>query len=95
MPILASEGCFWPLTASITSEAKINYAYVTTQGICNNFIEVNFCMGPMVWRPNPLFQDSTTMSLINKIKMDPNSNSNITVINFLADYRISCYRNND
>ena len=45
MPILASEGCFWPLAASITSEAKINYAYVTTQGICNKFIEVNFCMG--------------------------------------------------
>ena len=67
MPILASEGCFWPLTASITSEAKINYAYVTTQGICNNFIEVNFCMGPMVSEPNRLFQHSTTMSLINKI----------------------------
>ena len=67
MPILASEGCFWPLTASITSEAKINYAYVTTQGICNNFIEVNFCMGPMVSEPNRLFQHSTTMSLINKM----------------------------
>ena len=40
MLILASEGCFWPLAASITSEAKINYAYVTTQDICNNFIEV-------------------------------------------------------
>ena len=65
MPILASEGCFWPLTASITSEAKINYAYVTKQGICNNFIEVNFCMGPMVSEPNRLLQDSTTMSLIN------------------------------
>ena len=48
MPFLASKGCFWPLTASTTSEAKINYAYVITQGICNNFIEVNFCMGPMV-----------------------------------------------
>ena len=45
MPILASEGCFWPLTASITSEVKINYAYVITQGICNKFIEVNFCVG--------------------------------------------------
>jgi hypothetical protein len=67
MPILASEGCFWPLTASMTSEAKINYAHVTTQGICNNFIEVNFCMGPMVSEPNRLFQHSTTMSLINKI----------------------------
>ena len=67
MSFLASEGCFWPLKATITSEAKINYAYVTTQGICNNFIEVNFCMGPMVWRPNPLFQDLTNMSLINKI----------------------------
>ena len=51
----------------MTSEAKIKYAYVTTQGICNNFIEVNFCMGPRLWQPNPLFQDSTTMSLINKI----------------------------
>ena len=42
MPFLASEGCFWPLTASTTSEAKIKYAYVTTQGICNTFIEVFF-----------------------------------------------------
>ena len=40
MPFLASEGCFWPPTASMTSEAKNNYAYVTTQGICNNFIEI-------------------------------------------------------
>ena len=67
MPFLASEGCFWPLTASTTSEAKINYAYAITQGICNNFIEANFCMGPMVSEPNRLFQDLTTMSLINKI----------------------------
>ena len=67
MPFLASEWCFWPLTASTTSEAKINYAYVITQGICNNFIEVNFCMGLMVSEPNRLFQDSTTMSLINKM----------------------------
>ena len=52
MPFLASEGCFWPLTASMTSEVKNNYAYVITQSICNNFIEVNFCMGPMVWPPN-------------------------------------------
>ena len=67
MIFLASEGCFWPLTASMTSEVKNNYAYVITQSICNNFIEVNFCMGPMVLEPNRLFQHSTTMSLINKI----------------------------
>ena len=54
MPFLASEGCFWPLTASTASEAKINYAYVTTQGICNTFIEVIFFVGCMVWRPNRL-----------------------------------------
>jgi hypothetical protein len=48
MPFLASEGCFWPLTASITSEVKINYAYVITQGICNKFIKLNFCVGYMV-----------------------------------------------
>ena len=48
MPFLASEGCFWPLTASMTSEVKNNYAYVITQDICNKFIEVNFCVGCMV-----------------------------------------------
>ena len=77
MPFLASEGCFWPLTASTTSEAKINYAYVITQGICNNFIEVNFCMGPMVSEPNRLFQHSTTMSLINKIPQE------YTIVNYV------------
>ena len=45
MPFLASEECFWPLTASTASEAKINHAYVTTQGICNTFIEVIFFCG--------------------------------------------------
>ena len=64
MPILAFEGCFGPPTASMTSEVKINYAYVTTQDICNKFIEVNFCVGCMVSQPNCLFQRSTTMSLI-------------------------------
>ena len=28
MPFLASEGCFWPLTASMTSEIKNNYTCV-------------------------------------------------------------------
>ena len=69
MPILASQGCFWPLRASTTSEAKINYAYVTTKGICNTFIEVIFYVGCMVWRPNRLLQHSTTMALINKMKL--------------------------
>ena len=49
MPFLASEGCFWPLTASMTSEVKNNYAYVIKKYICNRFIEVNFCVGCMVW----------------------------------------------
>ena len=70
MPFLASEGCFWPPTASMTSEVKNNYAFVITQNICNKFIEVNFCVGCMVSRPNHLLQDSTTMSLINK-KIQP------------------------
>ena len=68
MPFLASEGCFWPLTASMTSEVKNNYAYVIMQDICNKFIEVNFCVGCMVSQPNRLLQHSTTMSLINKIR---------------------------
>ena len=56
MPVLASEGCFWPLTASMTSEVKTDYAYVITQEICNKLIEVNFCVGCMVSRPNHLYQ---------------------------------------
>ena len=68
MPFLASEGCFWPLTASMTSEVKNNYAYVIMQDICNSFIEVNFSVGCMVSPPNRLLQRLTTMSL--KIRFD-------------------------
>ena len=67
MPFLASEGCFWPLTASMTSEVKNNNAYVITLNICNKFIEVNFCVRCMVSQPNRLWQDLTTMPLINKM----------------------------
>ena len=42
MSFLASEGSFWPLTASMTSEAQNNYAYVITQDICNKFIGSKF-----------------------------------------------------
>ena len=71
MPFLASERCFRPLTASMTSEVKNNYAYVITQDICNKFIEVNFCVGCMVSQPNHLLQHSTTVSLIDKIELNP------------------------
>ena len=47
MPFLASEECFWPLTASMNFEVKKNYTYVITQYFCNKFIEVNFCVD--VW----------------------------------------------
>ena len=67
MPFLASEVCFWPPTASMTSEVKNNYAYVIMQDICNKFIEVNFCVGCMVSQPNRVLQHLTTMPLINKI----------------------------
>ena len=57
MSSLASEGCFWPLTAFMTSEVKNNYAYVIMQDICNKFVKVNSCVGCMVSWPNRLFQD--------------------------------------
>ena len=60
--------CLWPLTASTISEVKNDHAHVITQGICNQFIEVNFCVGCMVSQPNHLFQRLTTMYLINKIE---------------------------
>ena len=34
--------CFWPLTASTTSEVKNDYAHVITQNICNKFVEIKF-----------------------------------------------------
>ena len=49
MPFLASEGCFWPLTASITLEVKNNHAHVTTQRILNKFIGIKFSIACMVW----------------------------------------------
>jgi hypothetical protein len=49
MPFLASKGCFWLLTAFMSSEVKNDYARVTTQRILNKFIEVNFSVGCMVW----------------------------------------------
>ena len=49
MPFLASEGCFWPLTAFMRSEVKKNYAHVLTCRILNKFSEINFSIGSMVW----------------------------------------------
>ena len=49
MPFLASEGCFWPLTASMTSEVKKNHAHVYPYRNLRNFSEINFSIGPMVW----------------------------------------------
>ena len=67
MPFLVSEVCFWPLTASITSEVKNDHAHVTTQIILNKFIEVNLSVGCVVWLWCCLFQPLTTSKTINKI----------------------------
>ena len=45
MPFLASEGCFWPLTASKTFEVKNTYVYGIMQDIYNKFIGVKFLCG--------------------------------------------------
>ena len=50
---------FWPITASTTLDVKNDHAHVITQDICNQFIEINFCLGCMVSQPNCLFQDWT------------------------------------
>ena len=55
MIFLASEGCLWPLTASMTSEVKNEYAYNIPHDICNNFFEVKCFVGCMVSRPNRLY----------------------------------------
>ena len=52
MPFLTTAGCFWRLTASMTSEGKNEYAYYIPQDICNKLIEVKNFVGCMVPRPN-------------------------------------------
>ena len=42
MPFLASEGCFWPLTASMTSEVKKNHAHVYPYRNVRKFSEMNW-----------------------------------------------------
>ena len=49
MPFLASEGCFWPLTAFMRSDVKINHVHVETYRILNKLSEINFSIGCMVW----------------------------------------------
>ena len=61
---ITSEGCFWPLTASITSEVKNDHNYVTTQRILNKLIEVNLSVGCVVWPWCCLFQPLTTSKTI-------------------------------
>ena len=48
MPFLASEGCFWPLTASMTSEVKKNHAHVYPNRKLSKFSEINFSIECMV-----------------------------------------------
>ena len=48
MIFLASEGCFCPLTASMTSEVKKNHAYVYPYKNLSKFSEINFSIGCMV-----------------------------------------------
>ena len=64
---MCPEICFWPLTASTTSEVNNDQTHVNTQNICNKFIEINFFVGCMVSQPNHLFQHLTTMSLNDKM----------------------------
>ena len=82
----------WPLTASI--EVKNNHASVKTQRILNKFIEVNFSVGNMVWQWCCLFQDLTTMYLINKylVKNQVHENKRSPSELFLTQFGISyCY----
>ena len=49
MIFLAPEGCFWPLTASMTSEVKKNHAHVYPYRNLRKFSEIIFSIGCMVW----------------------------------------------
>jgi hypothetical protein len=48
LKVFANILCFWPLTASTTSEVKNDHAHVITQEICNKCIEIKFSVGCMV-----------------------------------------------
>ena len=60
MPFLASEGCFWPLTASITSEVKHDH----TRNLEQIHGSIFFSVECMVWLWCYLFQPLTTSKTI-------------------------------
>ena len=87
MIILASEECFWPLTASMTSEVKNKYAYYIWQDICNKLIEVKIFVGCMVSWPN---RHPWIINKIYLIKMQRRRENNATSerISIVAYYKI-------
>ena len=67
MPFLASEGCFWPLTASMTSEVKNKHANVYPHRNLRNSSEINFSIGPYGLTVNRAISPSGLFWIINKI----------------------------
>ena len=62
--------CFWPLTASTTSEVKNDHAHVITQDICNKFIEIKFSVIYTVWPPTSPFQPKRPCLLLIRFSFD-------------------------
>ena len=54
MPISASEGCFWPITAFMRTEVKKNFDHVKTQRILNKLSEIKFFPGCMQGSSNSI-----------------------------------------
>ena len=67
MPFLASEGCFWPLTASMTSEVKKNHAHVYPYRNLRNFSKINFFNRTYGLIVNRAISPSGLSWIINKI----------------------------
>ena len=86
MPFIASEGCFWPLTASITSEVKNNHAHVTTQKFLNKFIEIKFSVRCMVLAVMLSISTQATSKYIDKILGETDAiDSSLRLMDILMD----------
>ena len=65
MPFLASEGCFWPLTASMTSEVQKKSCHVYPCRNLSIFSEINFSHRMDVWFDHELQYQSVRTSFDN------------------------------
>ena len=73
MPILASEGCFWPPTASMTSEVKNTVPTLSRKTFATNSLTETF-VWEVCFHGQIVYSNIEHPLIINKIEMNKHQN---------------------